>query len=356
MATKKKAAAPPAEVDWPATLRTGAAGVAQWNARSETARQMTRLGRGDYTNCDLSGIDFTGQSVLTFQGAGANFTNATLTRGSFIEADLCGADFTGAEMTKFCARNADLTGAKLPGVVLKGGRLVGAKFVDADLSGADLTGADLCGTDFTGANLTGTVLAELVFDQTTKWPDGFEVPPGAKWEPSAPDPRFEGVGEGAVAVNVKGLYARLNRIIDANRMTRVKEMLQAGTNQLFSEIEPNAVRGVVRSQREPDLVYSCLIRADGTYTCATPDLAECMGLRGEPCKHLLVLLLGLTKADQLHAGVADRYVVAARGKKHVWNAELGNEVSDTLLRYKGAEAGEIDWRPTETVPEDFYAM
>jgi hypothetical protein len=31
-------------------------------------------------------------------------------------------------------------------------------------------------------------------------------------------------------------------------------------------------------------------------------------------------------------------------------------MTPTLLRYKGAEAGEIDRRPTETIPEDFYAM
>jgi hypothetical protein len=30
-------------------------------------------------------------------------------------------------------------------------------------------------------------------------------------------------------------------------------------------------------------------------------------------------------------------------------------MSTTFLRYKGAEAGEIDWRPTETMPEDYYA-
>ena len=31
-------------------------------------------------------------------------------------------------------------------------------------------------------------------------------------------------------------------------------------------------------------------------------------------------------------------------------------MTETLLRFKGAEAGEVDWRPTETIPEDFYAM
>jgi hypothetical protein len=31
-------------------------------------------------------------------------------------------------------------------------------------------------------------------------------------------------------------------------------------------------------------------------------------------------------------------------------------MSATFIRYKGAEAGEVDWRPTETIPEDYYAF
>jgi hypothetical protein len=31
-------------------------------------------------------------------------------------------------------------------------------------------------------------------------------------------------------------------------------------------------------------------------------------------------------------------------------------VTATFLKFKGAEAGEVDWRPTETIPEDFYSM
>jgi hypothetical protein len=31
-------------------------------------------------------------------------------------------------------------------------------------------------------------------------------------------------------------------------------------------------------------------------------------------------------------------------------------MADLFLRYNGAEAGEVDWRPTETIPEDYYAM
>jgi hypothetical protein len=31
-------------------------------------------------------------------------------------------------------------------------------------------------------------------------------------------------------------------------------------------------------------------------------------------------------------------------------------MSEALLKYMGAEAGEVDWRPMETIPEDYYAL
>jgi hypothetical protein len=227
------------------------------------------------------------------------------------------------------------------------------KLIGADLSGADLTGADISGSDLTDCNLDGATLVDMFFDQHTVWPEGFAVPDGARWKP---DPKFEGEGKDAVAANVDALFARLRETFDANRITRTREMLRAGTNQLFAEVAADSVRGVVRSQRESDLVYSCLLREDGIYCCATPDLAECMGLRGEPCKHILVLLLGLAKAGELAPQQADKWVCAARDKKHKWTESLRDEIADTLLKFKGAQAGEIDWRPTETIPEDFYAM
>jgi hypothetical protein len=354
MATKKKAAAPPpADVNWPAVLASGPEGVARWNARSADARQMTRLSGGDFTNADLTGVNFHGQPSLRFRGAGASFRNAKLTCAAFSEADLRNADFAGATMTKFGARKSDLSGAKLAGCNLTNARLAEVKLVGADLSGCDLTGADISGSDLTGASLEGTTLVDMFFDQHTVWPEGFAVPDGARWKP---DPKFEGTGKDAVAANVDALFARLRETFDANRITRTREMLRAGTNQLFAEVRETSVRGVVKSQREPDLVYSCLIRDDGVYCCGPPDLTECMGLRGEPCKHILVLLLGLAKAGEVTPQTADRWILAARGKKHAWNASLREEIGDTLLKYKGAQAGEIDWRPTETIPEDFYAM
>jgi hypothetical protein len=119
--------------------------------------------------------------------------------------------------------------------------------------------------------------------------------------------------------------------------------------------ERDHVRGIVRSQREADLVYSCVLTDGGDYFCCTPGLVLCRGLRGEPCKHILVLVLGLARAGRLDPATVDPWLVAAEGKDHRWDDLLRNHVCDTLLRYRGVQAGEFDWRPTETIPEDFYA-
>jgi len=44
---------------------------------------------------------------------------------------------------------------------------------------------------------------------------------------------------------------------------------------------------------------------------------------------------------------------SSRLKKSVLDKDL---MSATFLRYKGAEAGEADWRPTETIPEDYDTL
>jgi hypothetical protein len=234
--------------------------------------------------------------------------------------------------------------------------LFGVSFAGADLTGADLSDANLQKADFNGATLDGVKFDKASFDLGTVWPAGFIIPAEVLFVGRGTDPRLSGKGKHAVATDVNGLIARMNSLIDPKRMARTLEMLKKGKNQLFAEVEPDHVRGIVRSQRDLDLVYSCVLTADGNYACCMPDLALCMGLRGEPCKHILVLVIGLARAGRLDPAAIDPWLVAAKGKNHRWNKTLRNHVSDTLLRYQGVQAGEVDWRPTETIPEDFYAF
>ena len=140
---------------------------------------------------------------------------------------------------------------------------------------------------------------------------------------------------------------------DPAKLDKALAMLKADRFRLFAKVEADHLVGVVKSQSDPDLVYSCRLADGGTYACCTQNLNICGGLRGSPCKHLLVLIVGLTKAGELDPGrpTTGRRPAGARSPNSTrtrWPRPSSS--------YKGAEAGEVDWRPTETIPEDFYAM
>jgi uncharacterized protein YjbI with pentapeptide repeats len=140
---------------------------------------------------------------------------------------------------------------------------------------------------------------------------------------------------------------------DKEKVGKATKMLKASGFQLFNDVAETHLLGVVKSQTDPDLVYACRVDHEGHYACCTQNLNVCGGLRGSICKHLLVLIIGLVKAGQLDPATIDGWVAKTHGVK----PELDKEVmGDIFIRYKGAEAGDVDWRPTETVPEDYYAL
>jgi hypothetical protein len=146
---------------------------------------------------------------------------------------------------------------------------------------------------------------------------------------------------------------KLEKATDSAKLDKATSMLKAEKFRLYAKVQGDHLVGVVKSQTNPDLVYSCRLGSDGNYACCTQNLNICGGLRGSPCKHLLVLIVGLAKAGELDTATAAQWTQASRGKK----AELDKDaMTQTFLAYKGAEAGTVDWRPTETIPEDFYAM
>jgi hypothetical protein len=296
-----------------------------------------RFDRVHSSRADFSGADLTRSDLAFGSLPKGNFAGAILRGSRSIELRLIGANL----------QDADCSNANMHGASLRNARCTNASFADADLSYANLRGADL-----TGANLTGANLREARYDENTKWPKGFKPTGEMRWMGAGVPP----TSPKRAAQDIDGLMTRLHGIIDPKRMKRTLDMLKAEKHQLFAEVEATMVRGVIRSQRRSDLVYSCVLTQDGIYSCATPDVKKCMGLLGEPCKHLLVLVIGLTRAGLLDPRTADRWILAAKAKNPRWNKTVQGYVTDSLLKYKGAEAGLVDWRPTETIPEDYYAM
>ena len=143
----------------------------------------------------------------------------------------------------------------------------------------------------------------------------------------------------------------LEKRVDASRLKKSLKMLKADSFQLYAQVDDDQLMGVVKSQTDADLVYSCRLDSEGEFTCCTQNLNHCGGLRGKLCKHLLVLIVGLTKSGEIDPTLVNEWVDNSRD----CNPSLDkDQMSEVLLRYKGAEAGEIDWRPTETIPEDYY--
>ncbi len=152
-----------------------------------------------------------------------------------------------------------------------------------------------------------------------------------------------------IATFLKALELRA----DKAKIDKATKMLKAERFQLFNDVTETHLNGVVKSQTDADLVYACRIESGGGYACCTQNLNICGGLRGSICKHLLVLIIGLVKAGELDPSTIDRWIARTHDAKPELNKETMGEI---FIRYKGAEAGEVDWRPTETVPEDYYAV
>jgi hypothetical protein len=196
------------------------------------------------------------------------------------------------------------------------------------------------------------------FDEKTKWPVGFEIGSTLQWKGKGGDPRKKAAPapappSAAKPVDFGEFMNRLKQVTDPAKLSKATAMLKAERFKLYAKVNDDQLVGVVKSQTNPDLVYACKLASNGSYSCGTQNVRACGGLQGSPCKHLLVLIVGLSRTGDLDATRAHDWTQATRGKPPEFDKD---SLTTTFLTYKGAEAGEVDWRPTETIPEDFYAM
>jgi hypothetical protein len=353
-----------AKLERRATLRTefladlsgGPAGLTRWHSKVKEQREL-----GSLEKIDLQGSNLQGFCLATIQNfSQSNFQDCNMQKADLFSCALNDCRFQNAQLndatlTAVDASDANFSGASLAGANMRYGVFRRSKFLNADLSGVDLCSADLCGADLSASKLANATFDKTKFDENTLWPEGFLPPDGLAFVGKGKDPflieRVKALAGGNIDFNA--FVARLESGFDQERLKKALKMLKAESFQLFAEVKPDSMVGVVKSQTDADLVYSCRLEESGAYSCCTQNLHPCGGLRGSLCKHLLVLLIGLAKAGELDPTNACAWVMASGTKKPAIDKEI---MTATLLRYKGAEAGEIDWRPTETMPEDYYAF
>lgn len=150
----------------------------------------------DWRSCqlDLRGADLSDSTLWTTNFADVNLDGANLRHAGFVNACLVGAHLKDANLRGARLLGADLTRASLPYADLTEAGITRANLTKAQVYGADLTGADLSKSDLTGTVLTGSKLAgakltgaklenarmeDIIYDDQTVWPPGFEPPPSS---------------------------------------------------------------------------------------------------------------------------------------------------------------------------------
>jgi uncharacterized protein YjbI with pentapeptide repeats len=341
-----------------AELRGGAKGVGKWNKRSKTDRDKA----GPFRDADLAGANLSGADLQRLDFSAALFTaaklaRANLTEGKFRKAHFASADLTEAHCLGAQFLDADFTSATLRRALLRACSCRKTVFQNADLREANLAYANLCGADLSSARLDAADLQNAEYDETTRWAAGYVPPRNMKWCGKGPLPGSAlpapPLPANLPAIDFDTFLTRLRAVVDAGRLSNALQMLRSEKFQLFAEVKPEALVGIIRSQSSESRLYSCRLAADGSFACGTQNLRVCGGLGGAVCKHLLVLIVGLAKVGKIDLAAVEHWVRTSRQHRPYFDKDM---MSETFLKYKGAEAGEVDWRPTETIPEDYYAL
>ncbi|MGF1513652.1 MAG: pentapeptide repeat-containing protein [Elainellaceae cyanobacterium] len=115
----------------------------------------TSFQQGSLSQVDLTAVDFN--------------------RADLSEADLSGSILAEAQLLQADLRHANLKQAELQQASLQQANCAYASFRSADLKDANLHQASLIGTDLTDADLTGANLSQALYDDTTRFPSGFDA-------------------------------------------------------------------------------------------------------------------------------------------------------------------------------------
>jgi uncharacterized protein YjbI with pentapeptide repeats len=270
------------------------------------------------------------------------------------QVDLNGLNFAQSQFCNVSMKQAQLKDTVFEQCSFDGADLEYANFSNSNLETATFVKANLRGARFDHARMPlahATALQNAAFNSSTSFPSGFAIPSSMDWQGWGPDPRTK-----VVTMNLRATVTaliHLRRIVENNRIDKALAMLQSEKFALYSDATDQCITGVVRSQSVGALVYACRLTASGEFACCTQNLNACGGLRGSLCKHLLVLLIGLVQQGGIETEPLSKWLAACRNKKPKLDKDAMSEV---FLRYKGAQSGELQWRPMETIPEDFYAL
>lgn len=339
-------------------LRSGEAGIKEFNGQSRYLMDRLNFKKMDLKDQNLKEASFATLVVSRSDFSGSNLTDANFSYAKIDNCNFNNCTILGAKFEEANAKAASFHNTTLQNCVCDSISLKDTKFLDTKFKKCTLRYANLKGADLSKASFEDCYFTDAVFDETTIFPDDFPKNnmDSLAWKGKGLDKRklkaFQ-EGQASGQLDFQSFLERLQSNVDQGRYDNALSMLKQDSFKLFSNVDKDSVTGVVLSQTSDSLLYSCRLTSSGQYSCCTQNLRPCGGLRGAVCKHILVLVVGLSHAGELDLNDADTWIRATQMQR----PELDKDnATQTFLKYKSVEAGEIDWRPTETTPEDFYAF
>ena len=130
---------------------------------SGTNFSQSYLSNADLSNADLSNADLSYSNLSNADLSYSNLSNADLTGSIFVGADLSNADLTNAKLQDTDLRNTNLKYSNLSFVDLSSSKIVGADARNSNLSNAILQSHHLSDSFFDGANLSNADLTFTIF-------------------------------------------------------------------------------------------------------------------------------------------------------------------------------------------------
>jgi len=170
------------------------------NAACDTNFSKSKIWESHFINCDLRKANFDECEFSIYQEfilfplipsfeKGRQFDNSNLRGASFADIKITSGSRFGYHFDEIDFSNCRFDGTKLEEVNFRNSCFQDASFTQAYLPKSDFSNADCRNADFTecnlrhckffgadlrGAILKGSTLSGLEYDNSTKWPDGFD--------------------------------------------------------------------------------------------------------------------------------------------------------------------------------------
>jgi hypothetical protein len=133
--------------------------------------------------------------------------------------------------------------------------------------------------------------------------------------------------------NYNHVIEQIKSSFDSKRVNQAIRILETDAF-LFSQVRPEQITGIVPSQTDREIIWVCSINNDGKFACCSQHFNLCGGMKGALCKHLLALIMNLTKSDAISPVQGLELLLASKNHSPKLNRDLMRSIFQQYERTK----------------------